>query len=100
MTVIHEFKSFDELTVARPAFIRHPKLRQLAERVQQRTLKTLPDTSSDTLVSASAYNLYDKTYNERVLQSLYQTPIADASVLVAITRERRPKLLLTAAQRT
>lgn len=95
MTVIHEFESFDELTVARPAFIRHPKLRQLAERVQQRTLKTSPDTSSDTLVSASDYNLYDKTYNERVLQSLYQTPIADASVLVAITRERRPKLLLT-----
>ncbi|KRG32716.1 DNA mismatch repair protein MutT [Psychrobacter sp. P11F6] len=30
-----------------------------------------------------------------MLDSLYQTPIADASVLVAITHERHPKLLLT-----
>ncbi|MGM8870990.1 NUDIX hydrolase [Psychrobacter sp. 2Y5] len=95
MTVIHDFESFDELAVARPAFIRHPRLRQLAERVQQQTLQTLSETPPNSLVSASPFTLYDKNYNNRVLQSLYQTPIADASVLVAITRERRPKLLLT-----
>ncbi|QOD12432.1 CoA pyrophosphatase [Psychrobacter sp. 28M-43] len=79
--------SFDNLSVAVPTFIRHPTLRQLAERVQHETLNAL--------TSPAMYEAHNASYSSRVLDSLYQTPIADASILVAITHERRPKLLLT-----
>ncbi|WP_298811174.1 CoA pyrophosphatase [uncultured Psychrobacter sp.] len=79
--------SFDNLSVAVPTFIRHPTLRQLAERVQHETLNAL--------TSPAMYEAHNTSYSSRVLDSLYQTPIADASILVAITHERRPKLLLT-----
>jgi len=82
-----EAMSFDNLSVAVPSFIRHPTLRQLAERVQHETLNTL--------TSPAMYEAHNTTHSSRVLDSLYQTPIADASILVAITHERRPKLLLT-----
>ncbi|WP_352259622.1 CoA pyrophosphatase [Psychrobacter sp. TB55-MNA-CIBAN-0194] len=79
--------SLDEFSVAVPTFIRYPTLRKLAERVQRETLNTvtgsiMPDS-------------YQGSHSARLLDSLYQTPIADASVLVAITHERHPKLLLT-----
>ena len=87
MTVLQPSVRFDEFSVALPKLIRHPTLRQLAERVQNETLNELkiPATPDFTDTSRSA----------RVLDSLYQTPIADASILVAITHERHPKLLLT-----
>ena len=84
---------FDELSVAVPDFIRYPTIRKLAERVQQETLKAI--------VSPVLYDAHDNSHNShsshsaRILNSLYQTPIADASILVAITHERHPKLLLT-----
>lgn len=79
--------SFDELSVAVPPFIRYPTLRKLAERIQHETLNAV--------TSPALYNEHNASYSARVLDSLYQTPIADASVLVAITHERYPKLLLT-----
>ncbi|MEN6669394.1 CoA pyrophosphatase [Psychrobacter sp. B38] len=79
--------SLDELSVAVPAFIRYPTLRKLAERIQHETLNAV--------TSPSRHNAQNASYSTRVLDSLYQTPIADASVLVAITHERHPKLLLT-----
>jgi len=82
-----EAVSFDNLSVAVPTFIRHPTLRQLAERVQHETLNAL--------TSPAMYEAHNASYSSRILDSLYQTPIADASILVAITHERRPKLLLT-----
>ena len=82
-----EAVSFDNLSVAVPTFIRHPTLRKLAERVQHETLNAL--------TSPVLYETSDTSYSTRILDSLYQTPIADASILVAITNERRPKLLLT-----
>lgn len=78
---------FNELSVAVPTFIRHPTLRQLAERVQHETLNAV--------TSPAMYNSRNTSRSARILDSLYQTPIADASVLVAITHERHPKLLLT-----
>lgn len=82
-----EAVSFDNLSVAVPTFIRHPTLRKLAERVQHETLNAL--------TSPAMYEAHNASHSSRVLDSLYQTPIADASILVAITHERRPKLLLT-----
>ena len=76
---------FDKLSVAVPTLIRYPTLRTLAERLQHETLQASPPL----------YNKQNTSYSARVLDSLYQTPIADASVLVAITHERHPKLLLT-----
>ncbi|HCH27325.1 NUDIX hydrolase [Psychrobacter celer] len=77
----------DEQSVAIPPFIRYPILRQLTERVQQETLNALADSALHTAQQSSR--------SARLLDSLYQTPIADASILVAITHERHPKLLLT-----
>lgn len=76
---------FDKLSVAVPTLIRYPTLRTLAERLQHETLQASP----------ALYNKQNTSYSARILDSLYQTPIADASVLVAITHERHPKLLLT-----
>ncbi|MFC6381774.1 NUDIX hydrolase [Psychrobacter glacincola] len=78
---------FDELTVAVPDFIRYPTIRKLAERVQQETLKAI--------AGPALYDSHGYSRSARILNSLYQTPIADASILVAITHERHPKLLLT-----
>ena len=80
--------SFDELSVAVPALIRYPTLRKLAERVQHETLNGI-------MSSSAMHDTDHMSQSVRVLDSLYQTSIADASVLVAITHERHPKLLLT-----
>ncbi len=87
MTTSQNFVRFDELTVALPSYIRQPMLKQLAERMQKELLGTI--------ASPTTYPLDDLAHSARILDSLYQTPIADASVLVAITHELRPKLLLT-----
>lgn len=79
--------SFDEFSVAVPTFIRYPTLRKLAEQVQHETLNAI--------TSSALYDTDHTSRSARILDSLYQTPIADASVLVAITHERHPKLLLT-----
>ena len=80
--------SFDEWSVAVPTLIRYPTLRRLAERVQHETLNGI-------MTSSAMHDTYHPSQSTRILDSLYQTPIADASVLVAITHERHPKLLLT-----
>ena len=82
---------FDELSVAVPNFIRYPTIRKLAERVQHETLNAV---ASSALNDAHNYS-HNVSRSARILDSLYQTPIADASILVAITHERHPKLLLT-----
>ena len=87
MTIPENIDFFNKFSVAVPSFIRHPTLRQLAERVQHETLNAL--------TSPAMYEAHNASHSSRVLDSLYQTPIADASILVAITHERRPKLLLT-----
>lgn len=91
MTRSQYIADFNELAVVLPAFIRHPILRQLAERVQYETL------NSTNQIKDNPFNhgVYHNTNRTRLLESLYKTPIADASVLVAITNEKRPKLLLT-----
>lgn len=100
MRVTQPAVNFDEFSVAVPKLIRYPTLRQLAERVQSETLKTLQAPPTPTLEIPASSKLYgtsvEGTSNSvRLLDSLYQTPIADASILVAITHERHPKLLLT-----
>ncbi|MDE0844274.1 MAG: CoA pyrophosphatase [Psychrobacter pacificensis] len=87
MTVPENIDFFNKFSVAVPSFIRHPTLRKLAERVQHETLNAL--------TSPAMYESGNTSQSARILDSLYQTPIADASILVAITNERRPKLLLT-----
>ncbi|MGB5878124.1 MAG: CoA pyrophosphatase, partial [Psychrobacter nivimaris] len=84
MTVPENIDFFNKFSVAVPSFIRHPTLRQLAERVQHETLNAL--------TSPAMYESGNTSQSTRILDSLYQTPIADASILVAITHERRPKL--------
>ncbi len=87
MLIHPQSASFDELSVAVPTLIRQPTLRKLAERVQHETLNAV--------TSPAMYSSYNSSQSARILDSLYQTPIADASILVAITHERHPKLLLT-----
>ena len=87
---------FDELAVALPADIRQPILRQLAERMQGELLGLEPSLSVQLSIPCPVNNDQDTTAQSlRVLNMLYQTPLADASILVAITNEPRPKLLLT-----
>ncbi|WP_352336935.1 CoA pyrophosphatase [Psychrobacter sp. 16-MNA-CIBAN-0192] len=87
---------FDELAVALPADIRQPILRQLAERMQGELLGLESSLSVQLAVPCPVNNDQDATTQSlRVLNMLYQTPLADASILVAITNEPRPKLLLT-----
>lgn len=87
MTIPNNLDVFNKFSVAVPTFIRYPTLRKLAERVQQETVTAINHPIR--------HNDENTSYSARVLDSLYQTPIADASVLVAITHERHPKLLLT-----
>ncbi len=87
MTVPENIDLFNKFSVAVPSFIRHPTLRKLAERVQHETLTAL--------TSPAMYESGNASQSTRILDSLYQTPIADASILVAITHERKPKILLT-----
>lgn len=87
MALPQDFVRFDELVVALPAYIRQPILRQLAERMQRELLGAV--------VPPIGHTTNDMFQSACILESLHQTPIADASVLVAITHEPRPKLLLT-----
>ena len=114
---------FDDLAVALPAHISHPLLSQLAARLQAPLLlPSADDTASQDGVkgcsknnstsSGQAYREgvsaqrghaqidddhadHDIRQSAQILMALNQTPIADASVLVAITNEQQPRLLLT-----
>ncbi|WP_242678590.1 NUDIX hydrolase [Psychrobacter pygoscelis] len=114
---------FDELAVALPAHISHPLLRQLAARLQAPLLSPSFDdaanqdgvkgsSKNDSISSGQAYESgvmaqsghaqiddhhanHDIQQSAQILMALNQTPIADASVLVAITNEQVPRLLLT-----
>lgn len=96
MAFLSRSPHFDELAVALPADIRQPILRQLAERMQGELLG-LESSLSVQLSVPCPVNTNQGTIDQslRVLNMLYQTPLADASILVAITNEPRPKLLLT-----
>lgn len=92
MALLSHSSDFAQLAVALPAYIRQPVLKQLAERMQGELLGNA--------VISSLQNERHLTDNHcaqssLILNELYQTPLADASVLVAITHEPRPKLLLT-----
>lgn len=87
MTLFKHSTGFNELTVALPTYIHQPVLRQLAERMQSELLRTMAIPMTQ--------HLNDSSQSAHILNHLYQTPIADASILVAITNESRPKLLLT-----
>lgn len=84
MTATLHSARFDELAVALPEDIGEPILKQLARRLQNELLDPSV-TANESGIAKSA----------RILEALYQTPVADAAILVAITRERRPRLLLT-----
>ncbi|MBP2280021.1 8-oxo-dGTP pyrophosphatase MutT (NUDIX family) [Psychrobacter sp. PL19] len=97
------FEHFDQLKVALPSYIHQPMLRQLAERMQTQLLLEAmispithnPDNRDSSANLNNVDSIDDISHSARILDRLYQTPIADASVLVAITNESRPKLLLT-----
>ncbi len=78
---------FNKLAVALPTYIRQPILRQLTERMQ---IELLAATAA-----SMSHQADDMAQSAHILNTLYETPIADASILVAITHELRPKLLLT-----
>lgn len=87
---------FDELVVALPAHIEQPILQTLAQRLQTWLVtdcKRADVPQVDKQQQASSDSAIADA--SQILQQLYQTPIADASVLVAITNEPTPKLLLT-----
>lgn len=84
MTATLHSARFDELAVALPEDIGEPILKQLARRLQNELLDPSV-TANESGIAKSA----------RILEALYQTPVVDAAILVAITRERRPRLLLT-----
>lgn len=92
MAFLSHSPNFADLAVALPAYIRQPVLKQLAERIQGELL-------TNTVISSlqNERHLTDNhcAQSSLILNELYQTPLADASVLVAITHEARPKLLLT-----
>ena len=92
MAVSWRSSPFDELAVALPVYIRQPILRQLAERMQGELLGTAIPSLLPFDVTNANETIAQSTL---ILNKLYQTPIADASILVAITNESRPKLLLT-----
>ncbi len=90
---------FDEVAVMLPAAIKQPILNTLAINVQAKMLETAtlipnPDSTSNH-VNIVNVNARQHDLATRLLQCLYQTPNADAAVLVAITHEQHPKLLLT-----
>ena len=90
MTTMTHFECFNQLAIAMPEAIQQPALKQLAERLQTELLTSIEVTTSP-LVNTET----PRVSREHILDRLYQTPIADASVLVAITNEPKPKLLLT-----
>ncbi|MFC6204566.1 NUDIX hydrolase [Psychrobacter urativorans] len=90
MTISQYSADYNELAVALPAYIQQPRLRQLAERMQLELLAATATTAASMSPQAT-----DIAQSARILNTLYQTPIADASILVAITHELRPKILLT-----
>ena len=92
MAFLSRSPDFADLAVALPAYIRQPMLKQLAERMQGELL-----SNAVMPLLQNERHLTDNycAQSSLILNELYQTPLADASVLVAITHEARPKLLLT-----
>lgn len=111
---------FEELAVVLPEHIAQPSLRQMAQRIQQAMLQETkfqqtaqahkPDTDNPNIYNqnnSTASNTNDNPVNgfeatkgeisrvQTILDQLVNTPIADAAVLVLITNEEQPKLLLT-----
>lgn len=113
MTIPKHFNTLNQLSalsVALPEHIHQPTLKQLAMRMQAALLDA--DNVDNHVTSGNSADrdtrlFVDSGHNRRVdgsdtsaqrtliLDRLYQTHVADASILVAITHEARPRLLLT-----
>lgn len=87
---------FEELSVLLPDYIEHPLLKQLAQRLQDDILQKAKQQNANEYNQAeNDYQLGDIGKTQALLNMLLTTPVADASVLVVITNETKPKLLLT-----
>lgn len=90
---------FDELAVALPEHIDTPILKKLALNVQAHMF--VAEQATDLQVTAQSYDCNAPTQDceigsaKAILDYLLDTVNADASVLVAITNEACPKVLLT-----
>ncbi len=93
MTMAAHSARFDKPSVLLPSGISQPLLGQLAKRLQAPILQTLCQNKS---LDFDALNQdHEIALSSQILNELHQTPIADASILVAITNEAKPRLLLT-----
>lgn len=84
---------FEELAVILPEYLTHPALKQMAQWVQQAMFQ-------EAKVEPNTDQMTDKVQGEigrvqAILEHLVTTPNSDAAVLVLITNEAQPKLLLT-----
>lgn len=101
MTMAAHSPRFDKLSVMLASRISQPLLCQLATRLQAPLLESLCQDSNPNQRLDFALNQdpqsqnHDIALSAQILANLYQTSIADASILVAITHEARPRLLLT-----
>lgn len=98
MTMAAHSARFDKPSVLLPSGISQPLLCQLAKRLQAPILQTLCQNKSLDFTALNQDPLnqdHEIALSSRILNELYQTPIADASILVAITNEAKPRLLLT-----
>ncbi|PNK60293.1 NUDIX hydrolase [Psychrobacter sp. FDAARGOS_221] len=73
---------FEELAVVLPEQVSQPTLKQLVTRVQNNMLQQQQGSG-------------EIAHAQRLLQQMLNSPKADASVLVLITNEPKPKMLLT-----
>lgn len=78
---------FEELAVLLPEYIDHPLLKPLVQKLQ--------DSMYQAFDLGGEAELGEISQSQTILDLLLTTPIADASVLVVITNEPKPKLLLT-----
>lgn len=96
MTIAPHSPRFDQLSVALASRIDQPLLGQLTQKLQAPILQEFCQNMQPRLEKKQAIALDgDISAAAQILAHLYQTPIADASILVAITEEAKPRLLLT-----
>lgn len=84
---------FEELAVLLPEYITQPTLKRLAQKLQDVILYEAKHKEASS--HKAVHQQGDIGKAKTILNSLLTTTIADASVLVVITNEPKPKLLLT-----
>lgn len=89
MEIAPSLPRFDTLNVVLADQIQQPLLWQLASKLQSPILQNLRASANPSEITKSAI------LKNQILAKLSQTAIADASILVAITNEACPRLLLT-----